>query len=167
MKTLDLAYYFPDFAPERGTSRYADRTFWQRAASTVHLWDERSRQRRALACHERHETDVKRTVGRRFRGRRGQSGYGVQLCDDRLGHRVFRGRPMPDLGNETDDIGYGAADEPTDVMIPREAAPLGRERQLLERRSRSADRLLVGHQGRAAERPAKLCEVVDRRRFRS
>ncbi len=49
MKTLDLAYYFPDFAPERGTSRYADRTFWQRAASTVHLWDERSRQRRQLA----------------------------------------------------------------------------------------------------------------------
>jgi uncharacterized protein YjiS (DUF1127 family) len=49
MKTLDVAHYFPDFEPERYAFRYPDKTFWQRVASTVRLWDERSRQRHQLA----------------------------------------------------------------------------------------------------------------------
>ncbi len=49
MKTLDLAYYSPDFESERYASRYPDKAFWQRVASTVRLWDERARQRRQLA----------------------------------------------------------------------------------------------------------------------
>lgn len=49
MKTLDIAHYFSDFAPEHYASRYSDRTFWQRAVATLRLWSERSRQRRQLA----------------------------------------------------------------------------------------------------------------------
>ncbi|MFQ5935894.1 MAG: DUF1127 domain-containing protein [Acidiferrobacterales bacterium] len=49
MKTLDILYYDFDFASERYTSSHTDKTFWQRVASTVRLWDERSRQRRQLA----------------------------------------------------------------------------------------------------------------------
>ena len=49
MKTLDLAHYFPGFAPEHYASRYPDKTFWQRVAATLRLWDERSRQRSQLA----------------------------------------------------------------------------------------------------------------------
>ena len=49
MKTLDLAHYFPDFAPEHYASRHPDKSWWRHTADTVRLWYERSHQRSQLA----------------------------------------------------------------------------------------------------------------------
>ncbi len=49
MKTLDLAYYVPAFVPDTFGPYRPEKTFWQRVASTLRLWEERYRQRRQLA----------------------------------------------------------------------------------------------------------------------
>jgi uncharacterized protein YjiS (DUF1127 family) len=48
MKTLAISYYFSDFDPVQFWAREPSQSLWRRAAGTVSIWIDRSRQRRHL-----------------------------------------------------------------------------------------------------------------------